>query len=375
MHLTVYRVQNLNRGRSYLAGLDHFELQKEGRLPAATLLTRPNLSLYSLDDASSCAVFVETSPGVDLTAAPFYYLAQKEHARRVLTVPYKTFNTLAADLPKTEHLLLLYSVGRCGSTLLCHALGDLGEVTTLSEPDVYTHIAGMRPADGSRDPELTQLAKSATRFLHHQTPEQRTLLLKFRSQGIEMADLLHAACPNAQALFLTRDFTGWLRSVGRMSKIHDPEREASFQRNKANPTMFIYPRERYISLLRETTTPPSTRLEDIAFQWISVMKRFLDLHQRGIIPHALNYDDLVREPEAVLRAVAAICHFETDKLGNALEVFKRDSQEGTNLSGRRLREQSEHELTEVEVQQAHSTVRRFGLEPTITHALPGNLLV
>lgn len=340
MQATVYGVQGLAKGRSYLAGLDHFNLQQEKLLPANALLTTPNLSLYSFDDVSRCAVFVETPPEVDLTVASFFYIAQKEHAQRIFTVPYEVFNVLAERLPYPSHVVLLHSVGRCGSTLLCKALGQLGDVVTLSEPDVYTHIAGMRPSDGSRDRELIELARSATRFLcRSETPQQDTVwILKFRSQCIEMADLLHEACPNAHALFLARDFTGWMRSMGRLSKIHDPGREESYQRNRSNPTMFTYPRDRYISLLRADPTPPETRLEDIALHWTSVIKRFLDLHGRGVIRYSLTYDELIRHPERTLQAVATACHIPVNDLDGALAIFEHEPQPDQTDTGKELSE-------------------------------------
>ena len=233
----------------------------------------------------------------------------------------------------------------------------------------------MRPPDGSRDQELTELVKSTTRFLcHSKTSRQEILILKFRSQCIEMADLLHKACPNARALFLARDFTGWMRSMGRLSKIHDPGREANYQRNKSNPTMFNYPRDRYISLLRADPTPPETRLEDIALHWTSVVKRFLDLYKRGVIHDSLTYDDLIRHPERTLQAVATACRIPVSNLDDVLAIFKHDSQAGTELSGMTLREQSMHELSDEDIRRAEAVALRYGLEPIITSQLPGSLL-
>ncbi len=375
MDAAVYEVEGVEKGKSYLAGLDHFRLRQVASVSAEVLLNASHISLYAFNDIERRAVFVETLPEVDLTTSPFYYLAQKEHAQRVFTVPYETFNELARALPGPAHLILLYSVGRCGSTLLCKALGELGNVTTLSEPDAYTHIAGMRPPDGSRDQELTELARSATRFLCcSKIPQQDTWILKFRSQCIEMADLLHQACPDAHALFLVRDFAGWTRSMGRLSKIHDPGREASYQRNKSNPTMFNYPRDRYISLLRADPTPPKTRLEDIALHWTSVTKRFLDLHRRGVIRNSLTYNDLIQHPEGTLQAVATACHLPVSNLNDVLAVFEHDSQAGTELSGRTLREQSVHELSDEDIGRAEVVARQYGLEPSLVEHLPGALL-
>lgn len=375
MHATVYEVEGLTRGKSYLAGLDHFDFRRVGTVPADTLLSTPQVSLYAFDDTERRAVFVETPPDVDLTAAPFYYLAQKEHARRLFTLPYKNFNEIARTLSNPARLVLLHSVGRCGSTLLCKALGELG-VVTLSEPDTYTHIAGMRPPDGSRDAELTEFVRSATRF-HCRTgfsSAESTWLLKFRSWCIEMADLLQQAFPDANALFLGRDLEGWIHSMGRLLKLSDPEREASYQGNKDRRTMFTYPRNRYISLLRADLTPPETRLEDAALGWTSVIKRYLDLHHRGAVPHSLTFKDLTEHPESSLRAVAQAFDLPISKLEDALKVFKHDSQAGTHLSGRTLREQKLYELRAEHIQRAEAVASRHGLNPDIAAHLPGHLL-
>ena len=138
--------------------------------------------------------------------------------------------------------------------------------------------------------------------------------------------------------------------------------------------MFIYPRDRYISLLRADPTPPETRLEDITLHWTSVIKRFLDLHERGVIRYSLTYDDLVRRFERALQAVATACHVPINDLDDALAIFKHDSQAGTDLSGRLLREQSAHELTEDDLRRAQAIAQRHGLEPDIALHLPGHLL-
>lgn len=376
MQATVYAVQGSAEGKSSLAGLDHFDLKQEGSLPADALLTTPNTSLYSFDDETRRAVFVETAPEADLTAAPFYYRAQKEHARRVFTVPFEAFNALAEELPDPPRLVLLHSVGRCGSTLLCHALGELGDVTSLSEPDVYTCAVGMRPPDGSRDAELTVLLRSATRFLASSTPAARegVLLLKFRAWCLEVADLLHQGRPDAHALFLGRDLEGWIRSMGRLLKVTDPEREALYQRRGVDTPMFIFPRDRFISLLRRSPFRPEVWLEDVTLGWVSLMARHGELHEQGVIRHALTYDGLTRQPQQALQAVAAACGVPTGDFSAALAVFGRDSQAGTHLSGRMLREQKGGELSEDDVKRAEAVAFHHNIEPDLRVALPGNLL-
>lgn len=376
MQAAVYTVRGSVEGKSSLAGLDHFDLKQEKSLPADALFSTPYLSLYSLDDEARCAVFVETSPEADLTAAAFYYRAQKEYAQRVFTVPYEVLNALADELSDPTRLVLLHSVGRCGSTLLCSALGELGDVTSLSEPDVYTCTVGMRPPDGSRDAELTKLLRSATRFLNFGTPaaSEGVLLLKFRSWCLEVADLFAQACPDAHALFLTRDLEGWIRSMGRLLKLNDPEREAWYQRQGVNTPMFVYPRDRFISLLRRSPFRPEVWLEDVTLGWVSLMSRYYELYEQGVISHALTYDDLVREPQKALQEVAAVCGISGSDFDAALAVFKRDSQEGTRFSGRMLRGQKEGELSGDDIERAEAVALRYKVDPNTAVYLPGNLL-
>ena len=375
MQADVYSVQAVVQGKSSLAGLGHFDLKRAGLLSTDALLALPNLTLYSFDDDARRAVFVETSADAELTAAPFYYRAQKDHAERVFTVPYRVFNALAAELPDPPHLVLLHSVGRCGSTLLCNALGELGNVVSLSEPDMFTCTVGMRPPDGSRDAELTELLRSATRFLGSRTATQGgVLLLKFRAWCLEIADLLAHACPDARAVFLGRNLEGWIRSMGRLLKVTDPEREALYQRQGVNTPMFDFPRDRFISLLRHSSFRPEIWLEDVTLGWVSLMARYYERYEQGIIKHALTYDDLIGQPHRAVQAVAAACHLPGDDFDAALAVFGCDSQAGTHLSGRMLRAQKEGELSEAEVARAEAVARRYGIEPDLAINLPGNLL-
>lgn len=375
MQADVYTVQSVANGKSSLAGLDHFDLKREGTLLTDALLLLPNITLYSFDDTTRSAVFVETSAEANLTAAPFYYRAQKDYAQRVFTVSYKAFNALAEELPDPPQLVLLHSVGRCGSTLLCNALGELGNVVSLSEPDMYTCAVGMREPDGSRDAELTDLLRSATRFLSFSTDAQDgVLLLKFRAWCLEIADLLARACPDAHALFLGRNLEGWIRSMGRLLKVTDPEREAMYQRQGVDTPMFDFPRDRFISLLRSSSFVPEIWLEDVTLGWVSLMVRYYERYEQGVIEHALTYDDLIREPYKAIAAVAAACQLPGDDFTAALAVFENDSQAGTHLSGRMLREQKSGELSESEVTRAEAVARRFGIEPDLTASLLGNLL-
>ena len=55
---------------------------------------------------------------------------------------------------------MIYSVGRCGSTLLSKVFNQVDTVLSLSEPDVFSQIVGMRNPDRSNDEEVIGLLKA-----------------------------------------------------------------------------------------------------------------------------------------------------------------------------------------------------------------------
>lgn len=104
------------------------------------------------------------------------------------------------------------------------------------------------------------------------------------------------------------------------------------------------------------------------------MTRYGELYRQGVVTRALTYDDLVRQPRPALRAVATACHIPASDFDAALAVFEHDSQAGTRLSGRMLREQRDGELSEDDVKRAETVALRHGLKPDLKADLPGNLL-
>src|SRR5262249_14755478 len=132
------------------------------------------------------ATFVEGAPLPVLARAPFYYMEQRRHARRVLAIDFDTFLGLTrdwAEIPK--RLIHVYSVGRCGSTLLHHALNRMEQVISLSEPDPFFQIAAQRKLRCITAWQATQLARASLACLYKETPAAcRVLSVKHRGKTI-----------------------------------------------------------------------------------------------------------------------------------------------------------------------------------------------
>jgi hypothetical protein len=350
MQAAVFEIQSKRKaGELSIASLDDFSLLAHGTVDARLVLERPQITLYCLDDKHRRAVFVETPPEVDLTRHAFYYRAQYDYAQRVLAVSYDSLNQLAAKVDSRNlRPILIYSVGRCGSTLLSRALGCLDEVRSLSEPDVYAQIADMRPKDGSRDGELIQLIRSCTSLLGRTNSGQAgTLAIKFRSFSIAIGDLFHTAFPLAKTLFLYRNAETWASSTARAMSILDGSATAA--------NLGISP------------------LMMLTIMWVSVMDRYLDLYAQGVPMLAVRYETLTSFPEPALRTIFEYCDLPLNQVSAAQRAFAEDSQEGSALSRDRVQASrfvltADHRLQIKQVLREHSRIQNaeFIVPNTVT---------
>jgi hypothetical protein len=411
MEATVLEILGRTKsGALSIASPSDFVSKSQGAVDARVILESPQTSLYCLDDQQRTALFVETPPSLDPARHPFYYQTQYKHALRLLSISYDTLIRLGGHADYPQNLVLIYSVGRCGSTLLSRAFSRLDDVSSLSEPDAYTQITAMRPKDGSRDDELLQLLESCTRILHkHQSSRRHTLALKFRSFSIQIADLLYKAFPRARSLFLYRNAEAWARSAARAFCAFDPSTQ---ERNARAIQQDFETFERLIPLLpdyiswalkrwfsrgedinwlkcaRNTARfvhssqvdgpeylRPFPPMESLAVMWLSVMDRYLQLHARGISMLAVRYETLLSATTPVLRAIFEHCNLPLNQVGLAKVAFAEDSQQGTSLARQRILSIEDVPMSEEHRAQISAILRRH---PSIQEAnvtVPGTLVV
>ncbi|MFG1900917.1 sulfotransferase [Micromonospora carbonacea] len=307
----------------------NFVVRPGGSVPAESLLGDPDVSLHCLDDEHRLAYFVQTPPGIDLAGGPFLYLDQYRAARRLVTVPYETLHRLADGLPDPARLILVYSVGRCGSTLLSRALGEVAGVRSYSEPDVFTEIALLRHEDPGRDAEYARLIRSCVRFLGNSGSESGggTLAVKFRASGIQLGDLFHRVFPDARGVFLHRDARPWLESMhqGFTPHLPDPAAQLAFLKYVLAQAPLIMP---FVARHERQPTPTEAYL----LTWLSVLDRHRELRRAGVPLLPVAYEALDADPKATLAAVLAHCGLPADDVDAAYATFSADSQEGTVLS-------------------------------------------
>ena len=338
------RLAIVERTRPYavaVAGPGDFLFRDDGEVDPEIVMRQPGFSLYCLDPATRTALFVQTPDSVDLAQAAFYYQAQHAHALTAVAVPFALLPRLAeVAIIDPARLTLLYSIGRCGSTLVARALSSLGGVTALSEPDVFTQLVGLRGT--MSDAELSELVRLCVRLVCGTAAPGRTVALKFRSFVVEIADLIHLNYPAARRVFLYRHVVDWSRSSVQAFTGYDPAASQSLRPIQDRLGRLVPLMNAYRAAKDRLLTP----VEMLASQWVSQVDRALGL-PRPL--HAVRYEDLVTNPQSAMDDLFTFCGLV--KPTGLDEVLANDSQAGTTLAQSAVRDRPVH-LDEAELNRA-----------------------
>ena len=309
-------------------------------IDAQVIVENPNISIYCLDHENRRALFVETPADIDLSKAPFYYQAQYENAVNLFAVSYEVLHRLANDISiDSKHLILIYSVGRCGSTLISSVLNQVEDIVSLSEPDIYTQLVEIREWDGSNDAEVSELLQTCTKILC-KSPMQNTdphrLAIKFRSFCIEIADLMFKYLPDAKIIFLYRDADTWLKSAVRAFVHDDINSVGNLESIEAWLRQLVSLIDKHLSGNSESLSIAKIG----TLMWLSMMERYLKLYQEGVPMLAVRFNTLTTLPKQVIKRIFDYCDISISDFEDIFKIFDRDSQEGTVLSRTNIQQKS-----------------------------------
>jgi hypothetical protein len=303
-----------------------FTGREVGSLEPSRLVEDPTLSLYGVDPVQRAALFVRTPPEVDLSRAPFLWLAQFNYATEVISVPFRELNGLAARARTAlGRLVFVHSTGRCGSTLASLALAEADDVVALSEPDVFIQLQ----QQGDRgDREVDSLLPACTTLLFAPRPA-RTCVVKLRSQNVELSEPLLQCFPGSKTVFLYRQAEAWARSAVRAFGTFTPGALALWDRLDE-----IQPRVRSLVDRGELKPFPSP-VEFLAWMWAAPMARATVLQRASVPMFMARYEELSTRPLDVLSALCEYCEV-TIRPEVLADVIARDSQAGTEHSRARV---------------------------------------
>lgn len=195
MSLTEHAVRQRIASRTSISQATDFVLESGQALDRSRMFD-PDVSPYCFDFDDRKLYCVSTP---DIAGATFFYQAQRQQARSVIKVPFDALPEAPASPT------LIFSIGRCGSTLL-HRAFDAAGVRSVSEPDYFTQAALRRPSD----PALRSVIGGATRLLGY-------AVIKLRAECNHAPLLIAGAFRAPRVMFVLRDPVDWAASVRRLS--------------------------------------------------------------------------------------------------------------------------------------------------------------
>lgn len=196
MSLSEHTIRSRTREVATISGPDDFGLET-GHVVDSSRMFDPDVSPYCFD-LPNRTLFCVSTP--DISGATFYYQAQRQQARNVIKIPYAA---LPAGPPSPA---LIFSIGRCGSTLLVRALEAAG-LHVVSEPDFFTQAACYQPSDLS----LQTAIAGATKLLPHS-------VIKLRLECNNAPLLIAGSFHSPRVMFILRDPVDWAASLRRLSR-------------------------------------------------------------------------------------------------------------------------------------------------------------
>jgi len=364
----------ISRGKSLpfdIATVDDFELAEKGYVDAQTILNNANIMLYCLDPQNQQAVFVEIPNAAKILAAPFYYISQFENATQVLKISYATLERLANQvLLDDKRMILIYSLGRCGTTVTSSAFSLAEDVISLSEPDIFTQLVQIRDFSNTNDLEISKLVKFCLLLTckDRRNGHQPLWVIKFRSFVLEIADMIYAHFPHAKRLFLYRHVDPWGRSFARaFGGNTTPTQEqliGFWMWNK----MAVKKIDQYnLASLKEIS--PGLLL---SLLWLNNMERCLECLDAGqeILP--VRYEDLKANPEQVIGKIFDYCGVQVTDTSKLLDMLDKDSQAETPISRDQLK-QVDWTIGSDDIAIIQKVITEQPIINTLDYQLPGTL--
>ena len=349
--------------------IDDFTLEPGSTVAHETVLRAPEWSLYCLDLEQDKALFVELPKGTDLAEAAFVYNAQFDTALRAVTMPLDTMIAMARHIPDTTKLALLFSTGRCGSTLASRILARLPNVWSLSEPDYFTNLALAR---FTLDPARTAALIAAATRLTCRPPAGRqidTVVIKPRSEAIMQADCYVQAMPKARNVFLYRDLEGYTASIYKfVQRIMGEEAFfSSIESWRADwPIISVNASLSLIDDYFGSDRGEISWAEVVVIAWDIRIEAYLAAVQHGSPFTALHYTDLNSDRRTGTARLLAGCGIPASNLDLALQGFERDSQAGSGVE----KSVPAREMTDTDRANIHAVLRRLGKTDFLNTRLP-----
>lgn len=265
-----------------------------------------NIIPYCIDFHRKSLIGIRDIDPLVAAKATFHYIYLREHAKKFIEIT--KYSKFYYDFKTPIASTLLFSPGRCGSTLLSKIISSIG-IASISEPDFHSQAAIYlsKCKDPSEFKEILSLLHLANNYLiaPFANVGHKNILIKMRSHVNLLPEAIVASLiPRPRTIFLNRQFETWCAS-----------RMRAFS-NTLDDNLAIYIRSQ---------------------QCLTKLQKFTNCL-------VVNYEDLQSRPSSVIEKLAIFFDLKIDT--NAVNsVLEEDSQSETALSRSRIKDRlSQQEL-------------------------------
>lgn len=367
MLATRYQIKSKKRDSEFDFSLvEQFELGDSQVVSSQIVIDEAIWHPYTIDAKNKALIFLDMSPEIDLSQESFVYPRQFTEATHLLSVPYADLMDLATQVQLPENLIFIFSIGRCGSTLLHQMLNQIDGVSSYSEPDTTTILSLLHQETGISEALVGDIVEATTRLqLYAIAPKSASqVALKFRGQVNVLMQHYLERFPQASAIFMYRDALTWARSMYRFLMIFFDDDYISLE--TLHYRFRMYPKDRVNQALTylDLSKPLFHRAEEIAIQFILQLENYIHSpYQNRLFP--LHYEDMLANPESVITSLLNFLDISPTHAAQALKGLERDSQAGTglarNFESRELDAESEALFLSILSKHPHLADRNFRL--------------
>lgn len=317
------------------ARFDHFRLGPGEPITADEIVADPAWTLYTIDPDHDRAMLVRLPDGFDLTAQPFAFVAQFEHATDAVVLSTSELARLGDQLPQPARLVHLFSTGRCGSTLASRIFAELDGVWSLSEPDAIAQLVTRRHEYGT--PRMRESLRVATRWSYRPLDHRAdtTCVFKYRSEALFDAVDFVSATPNSTSLFLYRDLEGWADSCYRFGQKQgvDVGEGSTAMRDFLWQILSAGAPPDVVADICDPVDPETPIETTLTALWALRIEAYQAAAATGVPFHPFSYREINRDRNTtVTRLLQVLGHDSTANHARALSAYEVDSQHGTEGS-------------------------------------------
>ena len=138
-------------------------------------------------------------------------------------------------------------------------------------------------------------------------------------------------------------------------------------------------RTKFVPLLSNyadrATSGTLSKVEFSMLAWLSGMQTYLQLHAAGVPMCAVRYEDMIAQPEQIVRTLFEYCDLPTtpERIAQGVQAFARDSQQGSSLARTNLKQDEQNRLTETHLQEIHQLLAEHDSIHTSDFIVPGTI--